>query len=147
MAQPSDPRAVERLPFEYAVIQIIPRVERGEAFNAGVIVHSRPHRYLGARMHLDAALLRALAPACDAAAVCEHLDAIRRIAEGAADAGPIARLSAPERFHWLVAPSSTIVQPAEVHTGMTSDPAATLEQLFRSLVLREGPSGTGTIGA
>ena len=81
------------------------------------------------------ARLRALAPDCDPGDVRPHLEAVERIAAGDPSAGPIAGLSAPERFHWLVSPSSTIVQPSAVHTGLTDDPAATLEHLFRTLVL------------
>ena len=97
---------------------------------------SRPHRFLGARVKLDAAVLTALAPDCDPQNVLAHLESIERVASGDAAAGPIAALSMAERFHWLVAPSSTIIQPSEVHTGLTDDPAATLEHLFRTLVLR-----------
>src|SRR5437773_2678987 len=102
-----------RRPFEYAIVRIVPRVERGERFNAGVIVHSRPHRFLGARVWLDEAVLLALAPEGDAAAVQPHLDAIVRIAAGDASAGPLAQLTRAERFHWLVSPSSTVVQRSE----------------------------------
>jgi len=123
-----------RSPFEYAIIRVVPRVERGEMFNAGIVLHSRPRRYLGARIALDADLYRALAPEGDPAEVLAHLEAIPRICTGDPTAGPIARLSRPERFHWLVSPSSTIVQPSAVHTGLTDDPAATLEQLFSKLV-------------
>ncbi len=129
-AGPARPRS----PFAYAIVRVVPRVERGEAFNAGIILYCRPRRFLRAVVHLDADVLRALAPGCDPEAVREHLDVIPRIAAGEPDAGPIARLSQPERFHWLVAPSSTIVGRSEVHTGLTDDPAATLEHLVRTLV-------------
>lgn len=121
-------------PFEYAIVRVIPRVERGESMNAGIVLHSRPRRFLDARVELDDAVLAALAPDCDPAEVRAHLAAILRIAAGDPAAGPIARLSRPERFHWLVAPSSTIVQPSAVHTGLTDDPVATLEHLFETLV-------------
>ena len=121
-------------PFEYAIVRVIPRVERGESMNAGIVLHSRPRRFLDARIELDDAVLAALAPDCDPAEVRAHLAAIPRIAAGDPAAGPIARLSRPERFHWLVAPSSTIVQPSAVHTGLTDDPVATLEHLFETLV-------------
>ena len=127
-----------RKPFEYAIVRVVPRVERGERFNAGIVLHSRPHRFLGARTALDEALLRAIAPDCDPDTVRPHLDAITRIAAGDAGSGPIARLSAAERFHWLVAPSSTIVEVSAVHTGLTDDPAAELERLFRTLVVERG---------
>jgi hypothetical protein len=126
----------ERQPFEYAIVRVVPRVERGEAFNAGIVLMCRPLRFLGARVELDETVLAALAPDCDAETVREHLDGIVRIAEGHPAGGPIARLTAPERFHWLVSPSSTIIQPSEVHTGLTADPAATLEHLFGTLVRR-----------
>lgn len=126
--------AARRKPFEYAIVRVVPRVERGESFNAGIVLHCRPRRFLAARTYLDEALLRAIAPDCDPGSVRPHLDAIRRIAAGDEDAGPIARLSTAERFHWLVAPSSTIVQPSDVHTGLTDDPALELDHLFRMLV-------------
>jgi Protein of unknown function (DUF3037) len=125
-----------RRPFEYSLVRVVPRVERGEGFNAGIVLMSRPFRFLGARVELDDAVLTALSPDCDPQNVLAHLEAIERIAKGDAGAGPIAALSMAERFHWLVAPSSTIIQPSEVHTGLTDDPAETLEHLFRTLVLR-----------
>jgi hypothetical protein len=125
-----------RKPFEYAIVRVVPRVERGEALNAGIVLMSRSHRFLGARVSLDEAVLVAMSPDCEPQAVREHLDTIVRIAAGEASAGPIAALSMAERFHWLVAPSSTIIQASEVHTGLTADPGATLEHLFRTLVER-----------
>ena len=125
----------ERHQFQYAVIRVVPRIERGECVNAGVVLLCRPRRYLGSRTHLDEARLRAVSPDIDVAVVAAHLEAIDRIAAGDESAGPIARLTGPERFHWLVAPSSTIIQPSEVHTGLCEDPAAELEDLFRALVL------------
>jgi hypothetical protein len=127
---------VERSPFEYAIVRVVPRVERGEALNAGIVLMSRARRFLGARAELDEGLLAAMWPDCDPEIVRDHLAAIVGIAEGDPAAGPIAVLSAPERFHWLVSPSSTIIQPSPVHTGLTADPAATLEHLFRTLVRR-----------
>jgi len=115
---------------------LVPRVERGERFNAGIVLQSRPHRFLGARTHLYPTVLQALAPGCEPDDVRAHLEAIDRIASGNADAGPIARLSPAERFHWLVSPSSTVVEPSEVHTGMTDDPGAELERLFQALVVQ-----------
>jgi DUF3037 family protein len=126
--------ATRRKPFEYAIVRVVPRIERGERFNAGIVLHSRPLRFLAALVELDPAVLLALAPGCDPAEVLAHLEAIPRIAAGEPDAGPIAALERAERFHWLVAPASTIVQPSAVHTGLTDDPAGTLEHLFRTLV-------------
>ena len=120
--------------FQYAIIRVVPRVERGESFNAGVVLLSRPRRFLGARVGLDEARLRALAPDADPATILPHLGAIERIAAGDPVAGPIARLTMGERFHWLVAPSSTVIQPSEVHTGVCDDPAAELDHLFSRLV-------------
>ena len=121
-------------PFQYAIVRVVPRVERGECLNAGVVLLCRPRRYLAARTSLDEAKLAALDPGCDAAEVSAHLEAIERIAAGADGSGPIGRLSAPERFHWLVAPSSTIIQPSRVHTGICGEPGEQLEKLFRELV-------------
>jgi hypothetical protein len=126
----------ERKPFQYAALRIIPRVERGEAVNAGVVLFCRPLRFLGARTQLDEALLRALAPGCDPTAVSGTLTLMERIAAGDRGGGPIAELPRSERFHWLVAPASTIVQPGPVHTGLTSDPDAELARLFARLVER-----------
>ena len=133
---PDPPDATTRSPFEYAIVRVIPRVERGEALNAGIVLMCRPRRFLGARTDLDEALLVAMAPDCDPEIVRAHLGAIEAIASGEPGAGPSAALSAPERFHWLVSPSSTVIAPSVVHTGLTADPAATLEHLFRTLVLR-----------
>ncbi len=123
-----------RHPYEYALVRIVPRVERGERLNAGVVLLCRPKRFLAARVHLDEDRLRVLDHDADPAEIGAHLEALVRIAHGDPDAGPIARLSRPERFHWLVAPSSTIIQPSEVHPGLCEDPAAELEHLFTTLV-------------
>jgi len=121
-------------PFSYAVYRLVPRVERGERINVGVVVFSRPLDYLAARTALDEARLAALAPGLDPASVRPHLTAIERIAAGDPGAGPIARLDVTQRFHWLVAPSSTIVQPSHVHTGLCGEPGEQLDRLFRELV-------------
>ena len=121
-------------PFSYAVFRLVPRLERGERINVGVVVFCRPLQYLAARTALDDARLAALWPELDAAAVRAHLTAVERIAAGDPAGGPIARLDTTARFHWLVAPSSTIIQPSEVHTGLCGEPAEQLEHLFRSLV-------------
>jgi hypothetical protein len=120
--------------FSYAVYRIVPRVERGERINVGVVVFARTLDYLGARTALDEQRLAALWPDVDPATVRPHLDAIERIAKGDPDAGPIAALDTTARFHWLVAPSSTIIQPSAVHTGLCGDPAAELDKLFDALV-------------
>ncbi len=128
-------------PFQYAIVRVVPSVERGECFNAGVIVFCRPRRYLAARVHLDERRLAALAPTADAAQLREHLEALACVAAGRPDAGPIALLEQSERFHWLVAPSSTVLQPSPVHTGLCADPAEVLDRLFASLVLPPGAAG------
>lgn len=121
-------------PFQYAIVRVVPRVERGECFNAGVILFCRPRRFLAAKVHLDEQRLAVLAPDMDPETVRSHLDAIARIAAGDPAGGPLARLPKDERFHWLVSPSSTIIQPSEVHTGMCDDPGAELEHLFTTMV-------------
>lgn len=124
-------------PFEYAVLRVVPRVERGEQLNVGVVLQCRPRRFLGARIELGEAkldALRAMAPDIDADAVLTHLEGIRRIVAGDPDGGPIAKLARPERFHWLVSPSSTMIQPSPSHTGLTEDPQASLDDLFAKLV-------------
>ena len=122
--------------FQYAIVRAVPRVERGETLNVGVVLFSRRHRFLAARTELDETALRALAPDCDGAQVRLQLETIERIAAGDPAGGPIAALEASERFHWLTAPASTIVQASAVHTGLTEDPAAELEHLFAKLVRR-----------
>jgi hypothetical protein len=124
--------------FSYAVLRLVPRVERGERVNVGVIVFCRPRAYLGARTALDERRVAALWSELDPAVVRPQLAAIERIAAGDPAAGPIARLDETARFHWLVAPSSTIVQPSAVHTGICDDPAAQLDRLFEALVAAPG---------
>lgn len=118
----------------YAVIRVVPRVERGERFNAGLVLFCRPKRFLAARVMLDEAKLAALAPGCDPALVLTHLDARPLIAAGDPAGGPIALLEPAERFHWLTSPGSTVIQPGPVHTGLTADPQATFDRLFAELV-------------
>jgi len=126
-----------RSPFQYAALRVVPRVERGEAVNAGVVLFCRPLRFLGARTQLDEDLLAALAPDCDPVDVRAQLDTLEAVAEGRPEGGRVAGLPQSERFHWLTAPASTIVQPSAVHTGLTADPAKELERLFRMLVHRQ----------
>lgn len=102
--------------------------------NVGVVLFSRPLDFLAARTSLDEQRLTALWPDLDTASIRPHLEAIERIARGDADAGPIAALDTTARFHWLVAPSSTIIQPSAVHTGVCGEPAAELDKLFAALV-------------
>lgn len=117
-----------RSAFEYAVLRVVPRVERGEAMNAGVIVYCKPLEYLGARVLLDRDRLAALDPHADADAVASALDAAADcVLRGDDDRG--------RRFRWLTAPRSTAVQPGPVHTGLTTDARAETDRLFRLLVL------------
>ena len=120
--------------FDYAVVRVVPRVERGEFINAGVIVFCLEHRFLEARVQVDEARLKALWPEVDLELVRKHLEAIPRICAGDATAGPIARLSQRERFHWLVSPRSTIIQVSPVHSGLCEEPGQTVEQLSRRLL-------------
>jgi Protein of unknown function (DUF3037) len=121
-------------PFAYALLRVVPHVERGERLNVGVVLFARQHDYLELRTQLDESRLAALAPDCDAGPLRSRLAALGHVASGDPEGGALSRLPQSERFGWLVAPSSTIIQPSEVHTGLTDDPAATLERLFRTLV-------------
>jgi hypothetical protein len=121
-------------PFSYAVYRVVPRVDRGEQVNVGVVVFCRPLGYLAVRTAVDADRLEALWPGLDVEAVRTHLAALERIAAGDPTAGPIAQLDPTARFHWLVSPSSTVIQPSEVHTGLCGEPAGQLERLFAALV-------------
>lgn len=123
-----------RSQFTYAILRIVPRIERGESFNAGVVLYCGERDFLAARTFLDERRLSALAADVAPAAVRAHLDALVRIAEGAPDAGPVAALPPAKRFGWLVSPSSTIVQPSEVHSGLCEEPSETLAELFADLV-------------
>lgn len=118
----------------YAVIQLVPRVERGERFNVGVAVFSRPKRFLAVRCGLDEAKLAVLAPGINAGTIRAQLAALETIAAGDPAAGPVAALDISERFHWITSPGSTIIQASPVHTGLTTDPEATLDHLFGALV-------------
>jgi Protein of unknown function (DUF3037) len=121
-------------PFAYLILRVVPSVERGERLNVGVIVFCRQLGFLGARVGLDHGRLTALGPDVPMAELADHLDAMVRVCDGAPGAGPIALLEPSERFGWLAAPSSTIVQPSAVHTGLCCDPSATLSALYARLV-------------
>ncbi|MFE3634481.1 DUF3037 domain-containing protein [Streptomyces sp. NPDC059168] len=120
--------------FEYALLRVVPRVERGECVNAGVVVYCRARAYVGARTHLDEARLLALDPGADVAGVRAALGAVARVCAGGEEAGQAARDDAGRRFRWLIAPRSTVVQPGPVHTGLTADPEAETERLLDLLV-------------
>jgi hypothetical protein len=121
--------------FDYAVVRVMPRVERGELINAGVILFCLEKDFLQAHVEVNEARLRALWPGTDLDLVRQHLAAIPRIAAGALEAGPIARLTIRERFRWLVAPRSTIIQVSPVHAGLCGHPERALDELFRQMVL------------
>jgi hypothetical protein len=122
--------------FDYAVLRVVPRVEREEFLNAGVVVWCLAQDYLAARVALDVDRLKALDPAADVEAIAAHLEAVPRICSGDPAAGPVARLPAKARFHWLVSPRSTVLQTSAVHSGTTEAPDQALERLFRTLVER-----------
>jgi hypothetical protein len=126
--------------YSYVILRVVPSVERGEAVNAGVVLFCRQRRFLGVRWELDGERLRALVRGDPARAdefeaeLGGHLHALARVAEGDVSAGPIAALDQSDRFGWLAAPSSTVVQPSAAHTGLCTDPLQTLEALFARLV-------------
>lgn len=125
--------------FDYAIVRVVPRVEREEFVNAGVILFCLERDYLAAKVELDRARLRALAPDVDLTLVQEHLAAVPRVAAGGEGSGPIGKLSARERFHWLVAPRSTIIQVSPVHSGLCEDPERALDRLVERMVRRWPP--------
>ena len=121
--------------FDYAVLRLVPRVEREEFINAGVVVFCLEKRYLAARIRLDAERMKALWPDADVEFAREHLEGLRRICEGDPTAGPIARLSQRERFHWIVSPRSTIIQPSPVHTGVCDGTDDLLDRLEKQFLI------------
>ena len=120
--------------YSYAVVRVVPRVERGEFLNVGVILFARTVHFLAACIAIDRPRLRAFAPNLDVATVERHLDAFVAICEGSAEGGPIARLPPSERFHWLTAPRSAVIQMSPVHIGCDDDPRAALDALCAALV-------------
>jgi hypothetical protein len=124
--------------FDYAVLRVVPRVDREEFVNAGVILFCLERDFLAAKVALDRDRVRALYPGTDLALVEEHLAAVPRICAGGEASGPIGRLSLRERFHWLVAPRSTVIQVSPVHAGLCEDPARALEDLFARMVRLPG---------
>jgi hypothetical protein len=126
---------VSRDTFEYAVLRVMPRVERGEFLNAGVLVYCRQRDYLGSRVHLDPERLRMLDPTADAAAIGRALQAAADVCAADPGVGAAGREALGSRFRWLTAPRSTVVQTGPVHTGLTADPDAEADRLFGLLVL------------
>jgi hypothetical protein len=120
--------------FQYAIWRVVPSVERGEALNVGVVVYCRRRQFLKAKVLVDDARLHTLTPDLDVTAVRHHLDGMLRVADGDPAGGAVAKLDQSERFGWLTAASSTIVQPSPIHTGLCDDPEAVLDRLFTRLV-------------
>ncbi|MBV9596869.1 MAG: DUF3037 domain-containing protein [Chloroflexi bacterium] len=120
--------------YSYAIVRVVPRVERGEFLNVGVVLFSRELDFLGARLEVDEERLRSLAPGVDLASVERHLAIFRAIAFGEAEGGPIAALPRPERFHWLVAPRSTMIQTSPTHVGRSTNAERALADLLDEFV-------------
>lgn len=137
---PNDAAPSDSLPasptvwYSYAIIRVVPRVERGEFLNVGVILFARTRRFLAVETALDPARLRALAPETDSALIARHLETFAAIGAGRAEGGPLAAMPQSERFHWLVAPRSTMIQTSPVHIGRCADPAATLDDLLAAFI-------------
>lgn len=132
----------ERSCYDYAILRVVPRVEREEFVNAGVILFCLARDFLAARVALDRGRVAALHPEADLVTIEEHLAVIPRICAGGPDAGAIGRLSRRERFHWLVAPRSTVVQVSPVHTGLCDEPARALDDVFERMVATRRPGRT-----
>jgi hypothetical protein len=120
--------------YDYALIRLVPSVERGECLNVGVILFCRTLGFLGARIHLNATRALALSPDLDLAAIQQQLDSIMLIGKGGPEAGDLGKMSQSERFHWLVSPRSTVIQISPVHEGVGDDPEAALEHLLKTMV-------------
>lgn len=121
--------------YQYAILRLVPNMERGETINLGVAVLCRPQRFLGVKMLVDRPRISAFAPGVDLDLVCAQLAGIESVADGDAAAGPMAGLDISERFNWIASPSNTVIQPSPVHPGLTEDAPATLERLYRQLVV------------
>jgi hypothetical protein len=126
--------------YSYAIVRVVPRVERGEQINVGVILYAPEKRFLAARIEFDPDRVRMLSPGADLPLIEQHLRSFQGIADGSTEAGPLAALPQSDRFHWLTAPRSTIIQTSPVHTGMCADPEAALEDLLNGFV-RPADSG------
>jgi hypothetical protein len=120
--------------YSYAIVRIVPRVERGECINVGIVLFSRERRYLAGRIEFDRARVAAFAPALDPTAIERHLASLAAICAGSAEGGPLADLPPAERFHWLVAPRSTVIQVSPAHAGQTTDLAGELDRLLDAYV-------------
>ncbi len=125
-----------RSAFSYAVLRVVPDIEREEFVNVGLILFDRERRFLVARSEYDEAAVDALQPGCDHAAIRRQLELVEEIAAGTVDTAPFDTMSQSERFHWLTTPRSTVVQPGPIHGGTSEDPQATFDHLFGVLVRR-----------
>lgn len=125
-----------RSSYDYALIRLVPSVERGECINIGVILYCPTRRFLGMRLYLDAPRALAIAPDLDLAAAQQQLDTLMHICEGSPEAGQLGAMSQSERFHWLTSPRSTIIQVSPIHEGISDDPQAALDHLFKTMVSR-----------
>jgi hypothetical protein len=134
--------------YDYAIVRVVPRVERGEMINVGVILSCPSAGFLDARIEVDERRLHALDDTLDLDALRAHLQSIPAVCRGGAEAGPIGELPQRNRFHWLVSPRSTMIQVSAVHTGRTADPAAALERLLETMVRHDraarSPGGSGS---
>ncbi|HLH63348.1 MAG TPA: DUF3037 domain-containing protein [Ktedonobacteraceae bacterium] len=131
--------------YDYAIIRVVPHVERGECLNVGIILHSPTRRFLGALIHVDRERLQTFAPQLDLAAVQQQLEHILQVCHGKKQGGPIGQLSPSERFNWLVSPRSTIIQTSPVHAGICSNPEEELQNLMKKLVLLESEQKDTTL--
>ena len=120
--------------YDYALVRVVPRVERGERINVGVILSAVDGDFLDGRFEIDSGRLKALDPACDVDTIAASIASMAAVCAGGPDAGPLGTLPARERFRWLVSPRSTVIQASAVHTGRSADPSATLQRLFDCLV-------------
>ncbi len=123
--------------FEYAVIRIVPSVEREEFINAGVVLYCKSKRYLGIKVFFDEGLLKSLCPKADTILIKDYLNGFVSVADGSSKKSPIGALDIASRFRWLTAVKSTILQTSKTHTGLTDNPDATLQKIFKEQVARE----------
>lgn len=130
--------------YDYSIIRVVPRVERGEQINAGIVLSCPDADFLDAKIALDERALLAIDPNADLEAVRANLAVFPAVCRGGEGAGPIGQLPPRGRFRWLVAPRSTVIQPSPVHTGRTTDPAACLEHLVETVVKRPKDASGGS---
>jgi DUF3037 family protein len=128
--------------YDYALIRLVPNVERGECLNVGILLFCRTRSFLGMRVHLDTRRILVLAPDLDIDSAQQQLDAMLRICAGSSEAGSLGSMSQSERFHWLTSPRSTILQPSPVHSGLCSDPEMVLESLLKKMVFLPASSNS-----